>query len=338
MSDLRNLHRQLRHRLRPAVSDSFLPATAEPAPAATEPSLLPSSQPPPSPVASTRATPLPAADPDSFLPPPAAPSGPVVSAPPVQPDSFLPPVAPQAAERTDPPAQTLSAALPGTEQLNSLGAWYRLRWHGRELAPDGPELVAAWRRVGKVRRARLAELFAVEAARILFLDLETCGLRAVPLFLVGLGWLGEDDAELELLLARDLSEEAAVVQAAAERLRQADAVVTFNGTTFDLPFLRDRARYHQLGLNVPAHFDLLPLARAKVGKRYGDCRLQTLERGLCGRVRDDDDVPGAEIPERYRRFTKTGNAALLRPILTHNAQDLLSLMALAPALTRPSAD
>jgi uncharacterized protein YprB with RNaseH-like and TPR domain len=36
----------------------------------------------------------------------------------------------------------------------------------------------------------------------------------------------------------------------------------------------------------------------------------------------------------YRRFTDSGNAALLRPLVEHNAWDLMTLIALAPALVR----
>ena len=58
----------------------------------------------------------------------------------------------------------------------------------------------------------------------------------------------------------------------------------------------------------------------------GGCRLGTLERVLCG-VRRIGDVPGLEIPGRYFRFLRTGDARPLEPVLEHNRLDLISLAA-----------
>src|SRR5262249_61521503 len=57
------------------------------------------------------------------------------------------------------------------------------------------------------------------------------------------------------------------------------------------------------------------------------CRLGTLERVLCGVTRVGD-VPGMEIPARYFRFVRSGDARPLEPVLEHNRLDLISLAAL----------
>ncbi|HEY0073353.1 MAG TPA: ribonuclease H-like domain-containing protein, partial [Abditibacteriaceae bacterium] len=77
------------------------------------------------------------------------------------------------------------------------------------------------------------------------------------------------------------------------------------------------------------HLDMLHQARRKWRSQVPDCRLQTLEKFLCGRGRVGD-VPGYKIPGQYADFverTRAGqNAAwLLSPILHHNALDLLTL-------------
>jgi uncharacterized protein len=53
------------------------------------------------------------------------------------------------------------------------------------------------------------------------------------------------------------------------------------------------------------------------------CKLQTLERYVCKRVRSGD-IPGALIPEAYHEFVKTGDARQMRDILHHNALDLFT--------------
>jgi hypothetical protein len=56
----------------------------------------------------------------------------------------------------------------------------------------------------------------------------------------------------------------------------------------------------------------------------GGCRLTTLERTLCGFEREGD-VPGFEIPDRYFRYVRTGDARPLAGVLEHNRLDLISL-------------
>ena len=56
------------------------------------------------------------------------------------------------------------------------------------------------------------------------------------------------------------------------------------------------------------------------------CRLATLERVLCGVTRVGD-VPGMEIPSRYFRFLRSGDARPLEAVLEHNRLDLISLAA-----------
>ncbi|MGH9172943.1 MAG: ribonuclease H-like domain-containing protein, partial [Vicinamibacterales bacterium] len=54
------------------------------------------------------------------------------------------------------------------------------------------------------------------------------------------------------------------------------------------------------------------------------CKLSVLERHLAGYHRVGD-VPGFEIPSRYFRFVRDGNAHPLEAVLEHNRIDLISL-------------
>ena len=181
-----------------------------------------------------------------------------------------------------------------------------------------------------------ADLTGLGLEDLLFFDLETTGLSCVPLFLIGaLVWDGEA-LEVRQYFARDYAEERATLSLFHALAAGKRAFVTFNGRSFDVPFLRARAAVHHIPFQeAPVHLDLLHLGRRAWGARFGDCKLQTLERCVCGRRRHGD-IPSAEIPEVYHDFVRTGNARLIADVLRHNLQDLLTLAELMVKLPEPA--
>ena len=172
---------------------------------------------------------------------------------------------------------------------------------------------------------RHARLRATRGEAPLFLDIETCGLAAAPLFLIGVATVTEEAIVLRQFLARDYTEEAAVLQAFRELGAEHAVWVSFNGAAFDLPFIRDRAGFHHVTIPEPrAHTDILPPARRRWRGQFPDCRLATLELHVCNRRRYGD-IPGAEIPGVYHDFVRDENWASLAPVLQHNALDILTM-------------
>jgi len=159
----------------------------------------------------------------------------------------------------------------------------------------------------------------------LFLDLETCGFAGTPVFLIGTMVHDGSDLIVEQLLARTYEEEAAIVSRVTELATDRRMLITFNGKTFDWPFLRDRACVHRLELPQPDdHCDLLHVARRRYRNILPDCKLQTLEVFVCRRRREND-IAGADIPEAYHDFVRTGDARIIREVIHHNFLDLVTL-------------
>ncbi len=230
------------------------------------------------------------------------------------------------------------------------------RWR---RAQDDSFDTAPPRRVAKRTRRHLNELKSLASLfprGTLLLDLETCGLAGSMLFLVGLVRHDGDELVLEQLLARNYAEEQAVLHTLWQIAAESSLLVTFNGKCFDWPLVHDRSTYHRIGrvaewdaiadrppLQLPLgptdarpdlqHVDLLHHARRRWRDRLPDCRLQTLERFLCGRHRSGD-IPGREIPDAYHRYVATGRTGEMQAILHHNALDLVTLLQLAMLLTR----
>ena len=102
-------------------------------------------------------------------------------------------------------------------------------------------------------------------------------------------------------------------------------LVSFNGKSYDMPYLRARAAATGVAMKFePMHVDLLHVCRRRWKDMLPDCRLQTLETHICRQQRHGD-IPGSEIPNAYHRFVRTGNAAVIVEVLKHNALDLVTL-------------
>ena len=81
------------------------------------------------------------------------------------------------------------------------------------------------------------------------------------------------------------------------------------------------------------HLDLIHPARRAWKLRLRDCSLGHIEESVLG-VRRENDIPGAEVPERYFSFLKSGDMSLLEDIVEHNRQDIVSLGTLLVRLSR----
>jgi hypothetical protein len=183
----------------------------------------------------------------------------------------------------------------------------------------------------------------VELRRACFLDTETTGLSGgtgTMAFVVGLGFFAGDQFHLEQYFLRDPGDEPAMVEALRERFSTFEALVSFNGRSFDVPIMENR---FILARAVPplqkmAHVDLLHPARRLWRYALSSCALTALERDVLGVRRQQADVPGGVIPLLYRNYLQTGDARDMKRVLYHNEIDILSMVTLAAHLCRAYAD
>jgi len=204
-------------------------------------------------------------------------------------------------------------------------------------------LLSRFRSVGRTVLARddihgdVRDLLA-DPSGALFIDTETTGLAGSVVFLLGAMRVTPDDIRLVQVFARDYAEEVELARSWRTMLERATRLVSFNGKSFDVPVLRDRLGYHTIEEpSMPPHLDLLHHARRRWGDRLPDCRLQTLERMLCGRKRAGD-IPGDEIPGVYHHFVRTGETDDILTVFHHNALDIMTLADVALALAAPEDD
>jgi uncharacterized protein YprB with RNaseH-like and TPR domain len=144
-----------------------------------------------------------------------------------------------------------------------------------------------------------------------------CGLRVAQIFLPQPGM------------------EAAFLHALAGEMEPADAVATFNGSSFDLPVLRTRWVMARMPgeLTCHSHVDLLTLVRALYRHRLDSCNLRSVEERLLGYEREDP-VSSALVPDAYFEYLRQGYSSMLQGALEHNRLDVISLVYLHSRLLR----
>lgn len=231
------------------------------------------------------------------------------------------------------PAITLEEAVEGTITQAPAGpGYYHIEKPARDLEPGAFDIHTNFVPLlghpdgeAAARIAHTCKSNRVEVEEVLFLDLETTGLSMCPVFLVGTMECTPDGFIFKQYFARDYSEEISIVSAISERLKNTRMLITFNGKTFDEPFLRNRSIATGIKpAQADSHLDLLHEARRIYRGKLPNCKLQTLEKYICGRTREDD-IPGAEIPAAYHEFVRTGNANKIQSIMMHNLYDILTM-------------
>ena len=225
---------------------------------------------------------------------------------------------------------TLEEAVPGgyAVRVAERGSLYKV------ITPVGKELLtperfsAAFAGAETPFQQRLWQSCRMTATLedLLFVDLETTGLAQAPLFLIGAMSWEQDGLLIRQFLARNADEEAAVIQAFVDLAAAKALLITFNGKSFDLPTLYQRATANGLLCVLHArHFDLLHECRQAWRAGLPNCQLQTLEEHICGHPPREQDIPGEHIPAAYQAFLRNGNALQLAQIMRHNVRDLLTM-------------
>ena len=164
------------------------------------------------------------------------------------------------------------------------------------------------------------ELAHIYKGNMMFLDIETCGLPSESqIFMIALSYLesNPNDVLTEMLFARDPNEEVPILnyflqKLKSQRKKEHDAVVTYNGATFDIPRLNRKITENGLGANGiidlkkylgDTHIDLHRKAIGPNRKAFGlpNAGLKTLEKLVFKHIREDD-VAGARIVDAYHEF------------------------------------
>lgn len=185
-------------------------------------------------------------------------------------------------------------------------------------------------------------LQSLNIEKALFIDTETTGLAGgsgTYVILLGIGRFVADEFVVEQFFMRDYSEELAMLHCLRERLDQAEAFVSYNGCSYDIPLLQTRFRLARWKTDAfpKKHLDLLYTARRLWKSSIGACNLSAVETQILKLTREGD-IPGYMVPPLYFEYLLTRDATPLKGIFYHNQQDIISLAALAERACAAFAD
>ncbi len=103
-----------------------------------------------------------------------------------------------------------------------------------------------------------------------------------------------------------------------KELEKHKLIITFNGSSFDLPFIKKR---HNISISVP-HIDVMHVCR-KIGLTGG---LKAIEKRLgIKRNRIISNLYGGDVLRLWRMFSATGDTYYLNLLTEYNEDDVLNL-------------
>lgn len=202
---------------------------------------------------------------------------------------------------------------------------------------------------------------AVFCQNALFLDIETTGFSPEKnqLYLIGAAWFDRQESKdtdasgglhktassftrqtedgvacsiiIQQFFAETPEEEPILLSCLEHLLSRFDTLITFNGTLFDLPFIKNCAA--RLGLDFyfsydpETHADLYRLAWSyRHIFRLDSYKQKALE--LFAGIGREDPYSGRELVKLYKTYQKHPDEQLLHLLLQHNYEDVLGMAGL----------
>lgn len=161
------------------------------------------------------------------------------------------------------------------------------------------------------------------------LDIETTGLskKRNAIILIGLIVVKNKKAVLHQFFAEKLSDEKAVVENTVKILDNLDFVVTFNGKSFDLPFIREKTDKYKIPFAQIYNLDIYNVVKtfSDLGTMLPNLKQKTCEKFMGLEGARLDEISGGESVMLYNEFLVTHDQRLQEFILLHNSDDIEQL-------------
>lgn len=163
-----------------------------------------------------------------------------------------------------------------------------------------------------------------------FLDIETTGLSPMRsfIYLIGLVFIDLKKVTMHItqLIAEDRDEEEEILRLMKERLKGYKTVVTYNGNSFDLPFIAKRSERYGIEPIAMDSFDMYEKLRLhKDTLKLDGLKQKNIEKKLG--ITREDRYNGGECISFYKDYVKNKNQESFDRFVLHNYDDLLYMPA-----------
>lgn len=172
---------------------------------------------------------------------------------------------------------------------------------------------------------------------VLFFDIETTGFspRGASIYLIGCAFFTKDSWHCRQYFAETPAQEGEIVKAFTSFASAFSFFVHFNGTAFDVPFIRAKCKKYALCTFLPqSQCDIYKcISPYKNMLHLSGCRQKQLEEYIG--IDREDIFSGGQLIELYRSYVKEPDERLFRLLLLHNHDDLTGMLQLYAIMAVP---
>ncbi len=170
---------------------------------------------------------------------------------------------------------------------------------------------------------------------ILFIDIETTGFLSSSsfIYMIGCAFYHSGNWIIKQFFAQDEDDEKAVLEEFFDFAKGFSFLIHYNGNSFDLPFIKNRALKHDLPNTLEGMQGLDIYRRINTYRnllRLPDCKLKTIEMFLD--INREDEYSGGELIEVYKEYTQSHDFSSYQTLILHNSDDLKGMLEILPIL------
>lgn len=171
---------------------------------------------------------------------------------------------------------------------------------------------------------------------ILFFDIETTGLNSkyCCIYLIGCMYFNNDVLECRQYFSESVEDEKNIIEEFFKFSQRFRKIIHFNGNAFDIPFINERCKKHNLAYDFST-YEMIDLYQTiKPFKKVLNCESlsqKSIERSFG--IDREDVFSGNDLIEIYREYLKNKDERLFNVLLLHNYEDVLNMGSLLSAFS-----
>lgn len=161
--------------------------------------------------------------------------------------------------------------------------------------------------------------------KIFYFDIETTGFsrKYNTVYLIGCMYYENGELYFTQYFAENPKEEAIILQEFYKKLMNYNTIIHFNGTAFDMPFLKERGEKYNIDFpfenfkSIDIYKQIKPYSHIL---KLENLKQKTVEK-LCN-IKREDPFSGGDLIEVYKEYVLNKDERLLKALLMHNMEDV----------------